>query len=260
MARAGIADSVRDADAAQPDFRVCHRPREGSWVSCAALLDPAALTDWAARIAAWLRAEYGEAPERTVVGYLVAWYLTVPARMGTLLFQTARRVPRLDPAALAVRLDGARPVAIALLDDRFACLPGDPAACLPEATPVPGDAALAAVLRGRYAAHAARFRTASTDLALALGVRLGRRTLWAMATDTLDGASWRVGQALGRTDAGASDAALVLPGVVTPFSSASTMRPDSTGGWTRARLSCCFHYVLTHGMGPCATCPRLCDP
>lgn len=258
MARAGIAGSVRDADAAQPDFRVCHRPPEGSWVSCAALLAPAALADWAGRLAAWLRAEYGEAPARTVAGYLVGWYLTVPARMGTLLFQTARRVPRLEPAALAVRLDGARPVEIALLDDRFACLPGDPAACLPEATPVPGDTVLAAVLRGRYAAHAARFFTALTDTTL--DGRLGRRTLWAMATDTLDGASWRVGQALGRTDAGAEDAALVLPGVVPPLLSASTMRPDSTGGWTRTRLSCCFHYVLAHGMGPCVTCPRLCDP
>lgn len=238
-------------------------------MSCAALLVPTALADWAAGIAAWLRAEYGQAPERTVAGYLVSWYLTIPARVGALLFQTARRVPRLDPAALAVRLDGARPAEIALLDDRFACLPDDPAARLPEATPAPGDAALAAVLRGRYAAHAARFFTALTDAstdpastarAPALGVRLGRRTLWAMATDTLDGASWRVGQALGRTDAGASDAALVLPGVVTPFASASTIRPDSTGGWTRTRLSCCFHYVLAHGMGPCVTCPRLCDP
>jgi hypothetical protein len=252
----GIADSVRRADAAQAEFRLCHGPQPRPWVPCTSLLTPTAVADWATRVATWLRAEYGEAPDRTVAGYLVSWYLTIPARAGALLFRTARRVPRIGPAALAVRFDGARPAGIAVLDDRFACLADDPAAQLPEATPVPDETVLAAVLRGWYAAHAARFLAV---VPRALNVRLGRRTLWAMATDTLDGACWRIGQALGQEDAGVADARLVLPVARHPFTAASTMRPDSAGEWTRSRGSCCFHYVLTTGMGPCATCPRVCD-
>lgn len=219
-------------------------------------MTPTNLTDWAADVAAWLRVEYGEAPDRTVAGCLLGWYLSVPARTAALLFHTARRVPRVDPASLAVRFDGPRPGAVAVLDVDFACLVDDPGADLAEATPLPDEAALAAVLRGRYVAHAARFLTALTGV---LTVRLGSRTLWAAATDALDGACWRVGQALQRTAAGARDASLLLPAVLPPLTAASTMRRDCAGEWTRRRGSCCFHYVLARGMGPCATCPRVCD-
>jgi ferric iron reductase protein FhuF len=140
---------------------------------------------------------------------------------------------------------------VTLLSDRFACVAGDPGAHLAEATAVPDAARLAAVLRGRYAVHAARFLTA-----LGPDVRLGGRTLWASATDVLDGACWRVGQSLGDEGAGAADAALVLPAALPPFTSASTLRRGEDG-WTRRRDSCCFHYVLRDGMGTCATCPRL---
>lgn len=249
---------MRAANAAQSEFHVCHGPQTAEWTRCAELLRPDALADWADRIADWLRREYGEAPDRTVAGYLSSWYLTVPARAGALLLHTARRVPRIGPDSLAVlfTVDDPRPAAIAVLDDEFACLADDPGAELTAATPVADLTALAAVLRGRYAAHAARFLALLTGVT---GVRLGRHTLWAAATDALDGACWRVGQALDRTADAVGDAALVLPGGAAPFTSASTLRPDSDGEWTRRRESCCFHYVLRHGMGACATCPRVCD-
>jgi hypothetical protein len=251
-----LAESVRRATAGQTEWPLVLQPRGPGWTRCAELLaDPAG---WARRVADRLRTEYGEAPDRVIAGYLLSWHLTVPARTGALLFRTARRVPELGPADLAVRFGGdARPAAVALLADRFACLPGDPGADRPEATVVPDEPALAALLRARYESHAREFLAAFGTWAP--GRRLGRRTLWATATDALDGACWRVGQSLRAEAAGAADAALVLPAALPPFTSASTLRPDSTGGWTRRRDSCCFHYVLRAGMGTCATCPRLCD-
>jgi hypothetical protein len=262
-----LAASVRHANAVQQDLRLSYGvPPAGatSWVRCADLLaEPTLLADWAERLACWLRREYGEAPDRTVAGYLLSWYLAVPAKVGALLFHTTRRVPAIDPAGLAVRFAGNDPLpgAIALLSDRFTCLATDLGADRPEATQVPDETALAAVLRGRYAAHAARFITALAEVDTpALGpLRLGRRALWASATDALDGACWRVGQSCGNEAAAAAAAALLLPAVLPPFTSASTLRPDSaTNGWTRRREVCCFHYVLREGMGPCATCPRVC--
>ena len=261
----GLARSVRAAADAQDEIRLRHAPPrdEAGWVTCAELM-ATGLAGWADGIADWLRREYGEAPDRVVAGYLLSWYLTVPAQTGALLFHTARRVPRIGPADLAVRFDAGhpRPAEIAVLRDDFACLADDPAADEPAAGPVADDVALAAVLRGRYAAHAARFVTA---LATTLGgrVRFGRHTLWAAATDALDGAFWRIGQFCGNESAGVANAALVLPAALAPFTSASTLRPtgcvDSADGWTRRRQSCCFHYVLRSGLGPCATCPRVCD-
>lgn len=256
-ARVDLAGSVSAADAAQPELRLRTGLPDGDWVRCTDLL--ADLAGWAGRIAGWLTLEYGEAPDRVVAGYLLSWYLTVPAKVGALLFHTARRVPDIGPADLAVRFgETPRPDGVALLSDRFACLATDQGAALPAASPVPDDMTLAALLRERYATHATQFLTELT--ATVRGLRLGRHTLWASATDALDGACWRAGQALGAERAGVADAALVLPSAAAPFTSASTLRPDSVGGgWTRRRDSCCFHYLLRAGMGTCATCPRVCD-
>lgn len=257
----GLAHAVRVAARAQREIRLRHGlpARTTAWVRCSDLL--ADLPGWADRVADWLRTQFGEAPDRVVVGYLVSWYLMVPAQAAAVLFHTSRRVPALGPDDLAIRFgdDGPRPAGTALLGESFACLADDPGARHPAATPVPDEEALAASVRGRYAAHAARFLTVLGD---ALGTRIwiGRHTMWAFATDALDGAFWRAGQYCGNESAGVANAALVLPAALPPFTSASTLRPatDSTDPWTRRRESCCFHYVLRSGLGPCATCPRVC--
>jgi hypothetical protein len=275
-----LAASVRRAATVQQEVRLRHGLPPGErlttgdpddsgthWVRCADLLDdPRLIAAWADRVTAWLDDGHGEAPDRTVAGYLLSWYLTVPAQAAALLFHTARRVPQIRPADLAVRFgpDHPRPDRIALLSDRFACLATDPAAAGPDATPVADDAALAAVLRDRYATHASPFLTVLCD-ALGERMRFGRRTLWASATDSLDGAFWRIGQYCGQEGVGVANAALVLPAPLAPFTSASTLRPTggdpggdpAADGWTRRRESCCFHYVLRTGVGPCATCPRV---
>ncbi len=108
--RGGLAHSVRVAAASQDGIRLRHGlpAAEDGWVTCAELL-AGGLGGWADRVADWLRREYGEAPDRVVAGYLFSWYLTVPAQTGALLFHTARRVPRIGPADLAVRFDADHP-------------------------------------------------------------------------------------------------------------------------------------------------------
>jgi hypothetical protein len=237
--------------------------QEGWWRCADVLAEPAPLRQWAARLRSWLLAEFGEAPERTVTGYLLGWYLNVPATTGALFFHTRRRVPMLRPGDLAFRLAAPRPLAesVALLTPEFACLPDDPAAGRAGVTVVADEAALGALLRARFAGHAAKFVPA---FAATMGRRLGRRTLWAAATDALDQALWVAGRDLGDEARGVADAALVLPAPIAPLTAGSTLRPARTPAectpdtrWTRRRESCCFHYVLIAGDGECRTCPRV---
>ncbi|CCH27701.1 (2Fe-2S)-binding protein [Actinosynnema sp. NPDC047251] len=227
-------------------------PTPGWTVTEALLSSPAGFTSWRAELAIWLREHYGDAPERTTGGYVMSWYLSTVGLLGGTLFHLARRVPSLRPADVAIRVGTTgRPhvVGVALLTDEFACLPDDPARDHPSATVVADDQALAALLRARFAAHAARFVTTFGPM-----VRFGRRQLWAAATDALDSAAWNAGQLCGDEAAGVADAALLLPDKTAPFTSASTLRATGTG-WTRRRESCCFHFALPDAE-VCATCPR----
>lgn len=228
---------------------------ERTWWRCATVLtQPAHFEKWGAELAAWLQATYAEAPERVVAGYLLTWYLSVPGMLAGFLFHRDRRVPELRPEALAFRLGEQRPHpdGVAVLDQRFACLPDDPAAGTPQATVVADESALAALLRARFAGHAAQFVAAFQP-----AVRFGPRTLWAAATDALDEGLWLAGRYCEAEASGVADASLVLPTELTPFTSASTLVASDEGSWTRRRESCCFHYALRNGQGECETCPRV---
>nr|WP_236594626.1 MULTISPECIES: (2Fe-2S)-binding protein [Saccharothrix] len=226
----------------------------GEWVLCSELMgEPERFDAWRETLSRWLLEQHGEAPERTTAGYVMSWYLNVVGVLGGLLFHTARRVPSLRPADVAIKVAPAgRPhvVGVALLSDEFACLPDDPEGDHPAATVVADETALAALLRARFAAHSAQFVGAYGPT-----VRLGRRMLWAAATDALDSAAWTVGQLCGDETAGVMDSALLLPAKLDPFTSASTLKATDTG-WTRRRESCCFHFVLPNAEA-CATCPRV---
>ncbi|WP_240687156.1 (2Fe-2S)-binding protein [Amycolatopsis suaedae] len=232
------------------------------WQRCGDLLDdPEHFRTWQALLSEWLVEQHGTAPSRTAAGYIMSWYLHVPAYAAALLLHHERRVPSLDPAELAFRLNEGRPHpdGIAVLGDRFYCLPSDPGSALPEATVVADEQALVAVLRARYTAHAARFVAAYTRVS-----RLGTRMLWAAATDALDNSLWWAGKQGGTVEsegAGVADAALVLDAVHPPLTSASTLRTttdaDGHREWSRRRESCCFSYLLP-GESECAGCPRTC--
>jgi hypothetical protein len=255
--RDALADSVARAASRQARMALqVGEPQDThDWVNCASLLSDTVLFGrWRAELGEWLVDRYGEAPERATAGYVMTWYLSVPAYLAALLFHHERRVPSLRPEHLSFRTARPRPhpESIALLDRGFVCLPEDPAAGTAEATVVPDERALAAVLRGRFTAHAARFVAA-----FAPTVRFGRHTLWAAATDALDDSMLLAGRYGGDEGAGVVDGALLLPERLAPFTSGSTMRPAEAGGWTRRRESCCFHYLIECGKGPCSTCPRV---
>ena len=261
-AGADLAESLARAASRQVrvELRTSVPDEESRWVNCAALLaDPAAMDRWRADLAGWLRDTYGASPNRVINGYLMSWYLFVPGYLAALLFHHERRVPSLRADQLSFRMARPRPhpEAIAVHHQRFVCLPDDPAAGTPNATVVADERALAAVLRGRFTAHASRFVAAFEPT-----VRFGRRTLWAAATDALDGGLWLAGRYGGDEAAGVLDAALVLPDRQAPLTSPSTLRAvrDENGHtcWTRRRESCCFHYLLDRGQGECTTCPRVC--
>ncbi|MFB9728946.1 (2Fe-2S)-binding protein [Haloechinothrix salitolerans] len=232
------------------------------WHFCADVLTRSdVLSRWHDEQRAWLRAEYGQAPDRTAAGSIKSWYLQAPATLGALLFHYERRVPSLRPDDLAFHVSSTgkpKPDVVALLSPRFACLPDDPAAETSEATVVESEGALAALLRARYAAHATRFVAAYRP-----PVRFGKHALWGAATDALDVALWKAGKQGGNESAGVADAALVLPDRIEPFTSASTLHTTLDDGqpcWTRRKESCCFHYLLDNGKGACDTCPRRSPP
>src|SRR3954463_5411713 len=256
LRRDDLAESVARASSRQvrTALRVGLPDGEPGWLNCGRLLsDRTGFATWGADLAEWLRERYGDSPERTTAGYIMTWYLAVPGYVAALLFHHEGRLPSLRPEHLAFRTARPRPhpESIALLDERFVCLPGDPAAGTSSATVVPDEQALAAVLRGRFTAHAARFIAAYAPL-----VRFGRHTLWAAATDALDDSMLLAGRYAGNEPAGALDASLLLPSQLGPLTSGSTLRATETG-WTRRRESCCFHYLLAQAKGPCSTCPRI---
>jgi len=229
------------------------------WLRCEQVLaDPGFFTAWRGAVALQLAEEHGIVPEQTPAGYVLQWYLRIPADTGAMLFHHARRVASLEPHRLAFRLKSAWVDVTALRPGRFWCLPGDPDARHADAVVVPDEAALAGVLRRQVVAHAARFLRSYGPT-----VRFGRRTLWAAVTDVLDAGLLMAGNSRGDVEAGVADARLVLAERFEPLTSASTTRVlvDEHGvtHWTRQRGSCCFYYALPGVTRTCITCPRVDD-
>lgn len=229
------------------------------WLRCEQVLrDPGFFTAWRAAVTLRLAEQHGTVPEQTPAGYLLQWYLRIPAYTGGMLFHHARRVPSLEPHRLAFRLESACVAATALRPGRFWCLPGDPHVRHADAVVVPDETALAVVLRQQVVAHAARFLHSYGPT-----VRFGRHTLWAAVTDVLDAGLLMAGRSRGDEEAGVADARLVLAERFEPLTSASTTRAlvDEHGctHWTRQRGSCCFYYALPGVPRACATCPRVDD-
>lgn len=247
------------------------------WIECdEALSDPAFFPRWRASAAQQLAerhrhvsqspatakaAEVSPAagvPEKTTGGYVLQWYLVIPAYLGALLFHSARRVAVLEPRHLRFRLDSATLREVALRPGRFWCLANDPDSGHPDAVPVPTESALGAVLRQQVIGHATRFLSVYGQQ-----VRFGRRTKWATVTDVLDSGMLLAGRSFGSPQAGASDARLVLGSGEDPLTAPSTIceMTDDRGRthWTRRRGSCCFLYAMPGIERPCASCPRLLD-
>ncbi|RJQ78470.1 iron-sulfur protein [Pseudonocardiaceae bacterium YIM PH 21723] len=258
-----LSESIERINASEAATQVVlGLPSDGDWLHCAELIaEPHRFTAWRETLSGWLAANHqGRAPERTANGYLLGWYLHVPAMLGSMLFRLARRVPSLRPADLAFELDKdcPYPVRIALLTGEYACLPTDSSAGLPGTTVLGDEQALAALLRTRYIGHAAQFVRAYGQT-----TRIGRRQLWGAATDALDGGAWYAGRYTGDEEQGVLDAALLLPDREAPLTSGtkvySVCGPDGSRVWTRRRESCCFYFAVAGAESACVTCPRVSD-
>lgn len=233
-------------------------PADATGWTCCADVDTAFMAAWEATIADGLRDAHGRSHPLTAAGYALDWYARVPAVVGGAFFRLARRVPRLEPAAVAFhRAPGAHPDAVALLEPGFWCLPTDAAVDDPAATPVADEAALAAVLRAQVRIHAdaflARYRP---------GARLPRRALLGAFVDGLDLGVWYGGEPgpPARREILAT-AAAALPADSPELGSASSLYSftdlHGRARVSRRRQACCFHFK-TAGRA-CATCPRTTD-
>jgi hypothetical protein len=97
------------------------------WLRCEQVLrDPDFFTGWRGAVARHLAERHGTVPDRTPAGYVLQWYLRIPAYTGAMLFHSARRVPALAPRRLAFRLEPAWVETTALRPGPFWCLPTDP--------------------------------------------------------------------------------------------------------------------------------------
>ncbi|AEW97118.1 MULTISPECIES: hypothetical protein [Streptomycetaceae] len=172
-----------------------------------------------------------------------------------------RRVPWLAPGDVAVHRDAGR---VAVRPGPFACLPGDPAAGLPGARPVAGEAALREALREAVAAHLGPVIEAFRPY-----TRRGRRALWGMACDEIAEGLWYVAGLAGEADRAAAELSALLPGDTPPYPGGAGFRvpeaePEPEAGLpggaalTRDRISCCLFYTVLPSAS-CTRCPRGAD-
>lgn len=223
---------------------------EDGWVRCADLT-AADIAAWEGAVAEQLVRQHGRSDPQTAASYVLCWYAAVPSLVGGAFFRLARRVPRLGPCDLAFhRAPQGHPDGVALLDERFWCLPSDPATDDPRATTVADEVRLAGVLRAEVRRHADAFLTWYRP-----GARLPRRSLLGAFFDGLD-----TGVGCGGTGWEALAAcAAVLPGHTAEFRDATTtfaiVGENGLPRLTRRRLCCCFYYRVADEL--CETCPRL---
>lgn len=217
--------------------------------------DPAALAAFVEAEAARIRTRHDHDPRPDVAASraLHDYLWTVGLLLGG-AWHLDRRVPRLHPAD--VQLDLSTGV-LHLTPGPFACLPGDPAAHLPDARVMSDEEELRAELRSAVADHVGPLLTA-----IAPRLRRGPRALWGMAGDDLVSAIWYLGRMLGQEEEALRATETLLPGPLAPFPAGAAFRhlttEDGTRHPTRTRLGCCLYYTIRPAEA-CITCPRTCD-
>lgn len=230
------------------------------WTGCADV-DAEFLAAWEERIEGYVARAYGRSHPMTVSGYALDWYAGIPGLVGGACFRLARRVPRLDRDALAFRChpDDQYPDGVALLDQRFWCLPDDPDAGHPDATAVDDEATLARLLRAQVRGHADDFFRAYAGRA-----RLPRRHKLGAFFDGLDTGVWYGGDpGVGAAPEVLRLGATVLPGGTAEFGDQSSIHllTDERGRThlSRRRIGCCYYFKVADDSRACTTCPRLDD-
>ncbi|MFE1793041.1 (2Fe-2S)-binding protein [Streptomyces sp. NPDC059525] len=257
-----VARAYGRLTAAYPGLRIREHgaseplPRGAGWVGAHELAAGGeALDAHLAWDAAQVVRDYGRPARPDVVAgfglYRYAWpfclLITVP-------WFLERRVPRLPVDRVAFhRTEGLMAVRV----EEFACLPGDPAAALPGARTVAGEAELREEVRQAVAGHLG-------PLLEGFGPRMrrGSRALWATATDEVVEGLWYLGGLLGEERRAVRELQLLLPGALAPYPGGARFRtlagPGGTELTTRDRAGCCFFYTVRPD-DTCTTCPRTRD-
>lgn len=226
---------------------------ERSVLASALLGDPALQRRWEGLVHARLLREHGDAPVRVASAAVLGALARLCGWIDAALLHRERRVPLAAPESMVVELDGDGEIErVALTDGRFACLDDDPDAGHPDARPVTGTEALAALVRDRATSSAERFVATWSPSA-----RFGPRARWGAVSDVLDSAPWAV--SLRDEASGAATSSLILGPAAPPLLPGSRIYQDVDAHgrefFTRDRHFCCFEYLLPETEA-CFSCPR----
>jgi hypothetical protein len=196
----------------------------------------------------------GPADPRTV-GVMIMWRYADVASLATVLFRNDRRVPELDPAGVwFVPYTTQSPTRVALASTRFLCLPDDPDASHPDASPVPTVDDLRAALSARIEAF-----IEPVVAPMSAATHLGRKALWGIAASaTLAGLAWSLAEA-GDPDSGAAEMAALLAQaghLASAPPSVEVIERDGRRCLTLTHGVCCRAYLYPgDGHDKCVTCP-----
>ncbi|WP_243056329.1 (2Fe-2S)-binding protein [Nocardioides sp. SR21] len=221
------------------------------WSRCSEV-DAERIAAWEDRVEAWHRTEIGRSHPMSTTGYVLSYYADIAATVGGLFFHVDRRVPSLARESVAFRTEDTYtyPDGVVLLDGAFWCLPGDEAAGHPDATVVPDEAALAAVLRAQVRDHADDFLASYRPTA-----RLPRRALLGAFFDALDSGFGPEQPDPSEVTATFGSARAVLPGPTDQFPQGSSYYLLGGEHLIRTRVGCCYYFKVGDD-GACTTCPR----
>jgi hypothetical protein len=253
-----VAPAYRRAAEAMPELRIAETaPREDAgWVRADELAAGGeALAAFLAAEERQIVADYGRPARPDVVATFALHRYAWPAGLlFTLPYFLLRRVPWLTPDDVSYHRGEGR---LAARITAFSCLPDDPAAGLPGARVVRGEAALRAAVRRAAAAHLGPVMSAFGPR-----MRRGPRALWGAATDELTEGLWYLGALLGEEERATAEAGMLLPGGTEPYAGSAAFRelrgPGGRAVTTRDRASCCLYYTM-RPEDTCVTCPRTCD-
>ncbi|WP_146001131.1 hypothetical protein [Brevibacterium sp. Mu109] len=236
---------------------------QGTWDLCTSVIkDQRYVRRWQDAVSEELARIYSTPASRvgvTAAACVLDWYAYAPGFLVGAMFHIARRVPNVAPEVVAFRRN---PVehwisGTALCDNRFWCLPDDPAADDKEAHVVGDEVALAAIARAQVRNHADRF-LASYDP----GVRLPRRALTGVFFDSLDSGPW-IAEPLAPGVSCIDSSRLLLPGRADHFTDQSKLYEltDLKGRShiSRRRVACCESYRIEPDGAGCFDCPRTSD-
>lgn len=185
-----------------------------------------------------------------VGGY--AWGVGGPAVASYVL---SRRVPDVSPENVALRFDAGGGLSeVALIRQRFAVLPSDPAADHPNAVVLDDEAALLGWMRGRLVGGIEPLLEAARG-----HVRLGRRAAWVRVSDYAAYAFLMVGWDAGDQARYAADAEAFVTAPGSPLRGRTGFFVVESGSRRGAYLTrgvCCQAYKEP-GHDNCDSCPML---